>query len=728
MNQLQLAVKNRLMRSWLASMLAIALTLSAFSGIAFAEDTVTGIEFETIPSPAKLFVDDETIVLKLNAIIQGTTSRKDVTQDAVWASTNSSIVKVDKGTLTAVSNGSAQISAQYKGFKVTLNVTSEYKYDSIAITASGADAPESADLELGATPEYGLTATKDGADTTVTSGVEWTSSNAEVATVSSGKVKLISAGEATITAKYKGRSDTIKLKVTSPYKSVTIQTPANTDKLVEFKVGDSSASLSATALSKAGISTSITNDAAWTTSNAGIATVDKGILTPVGTGTATITAFHLGASDTITVVVRPAYEAMRITPKEEQHWTLKDAAVQFKVEVLNAPDYVEDVTSLATWTSSNVYTATVNANGLVTPKGIGTTMIKAAYKGLTKEVSITVYPTVSSLTAAKNELDAFIDETITMPKISAKSLAEETVDVSSLVRWTSSNEAVVALKDGKWTAKAAGTSQMKAVIQNHEVTVTINVHEKPVLLTAAQENLSVVIGTETKLPTITMTSETGKETDVTDKITWKSSSPYLLINAPNVKGLRSANATLTASYLGKSTTIKVSIEEEITKVFVEAASITLNPGRTKSIKVTGIYKSGKSVALGSKMNWTINPETLATINGSTIKGLAEGTGKLTGTYQKKTVEIVIVVKQKIKKLDISDKTLALKPGDVKTLKVTALYEGGRIEDVTKSATWTSSNAKAATVAGGVITVIGKGSATIKAVFEGKTVTMRVSAK
>lgn len=726
MNKLQLAVKNRLVRSWLASMLAIALTLSAFSGIAFAEDTVTGIEFETIPSPAKLFVDDEALILKLNATIQGTTSRKDVTQDAVWATTNSSVVKVDKGTLTALSNGNAQISAQYKGFKVTLNVTSEYKYDSVKITSGGASAPETADFELGQAPVYGLTATKDGVDTTVTTGVEWTSSNSEVATVTAGKVKLISAGEATITSKYKGRSDTIKLKVTSPYKSVTINTPG---KLVEFKMGAADVLLSVTALSKDGSVVNIGNDTyTWTTSNAGIVTVDKGTLTPVGTGTATITAFHLGASDTITVVVRPAYEAMRITPKDEQHLTLRDTAVQFKVEVLDSPSIVEDVTALATWTSSNVYTATVSSNGLVTPKGIGTTMIKAAYKGLTKEISITIYPTVSTLTVAKDTLDAFIDETIALPKVTAKSLAEETVDVSSLVRWTSSNESIVALVDGKWTAKAVGSAELKADIQNHEVKVTINVHEKPVLLTPSQENLSVVIGTDTKLPTITMTSESGVETDVTDKVTWKSSSPYLLIKAPNVKGLRAANATLTATYLGKSTTVKVTVEEEITKVFVEAAAISLNPGRTKSIKVTGIYKSGKSVSIGSKMNWTINPDTLATIKGSTIKALTEGTGKLTGTYQKKAVEIIIVVKHKVKKLEASEKTLTLKPGDIKTIKVSALYEGGRIEDATKTAVWTSSNTKVATVSEGVITVIGKGSATIKAVYEGKNVTVRVTVK
>lgn len=726
MNKLQLAVKNRLLRSWLASMLAIALTLSAFSGIAFANETITGIEFETIPSPAKLFVDDETIILTLNATVQGTTSRKDVTQDAVWTSSNSSVVKVDKGTLSALSNGSAQISAQYKGFKVTLNVTSEYKYDSVKLTADGASAPETADFELGQAPVFGLTATKNGIDTAVTTGVEWTSSNSEVATVSGGKVKLLSAGETTVTAKYKGRSDTVKLKVTSPYKSVTINTPG---KLVEFKMGEPDAVLSVTALSKAGTVVNIGNDAyTWTTSNAGIATVDKGTIKPVGTGTATITATHLGASDTITVVVRPAHEAMRITPKDEQHLTLKSAAVQFKVEVLDSPSLEEDVTSLATWTSSNVYTATVSNDGLVTPKAIGTTMIKAAYKGLVKEVSVTVYPTVSSLAVAKDKLDAFIDETVAMPKVTAKSLAEETVDVSSLVRWTSSNESVVALVDGKWTAKAVGTAELKANIQNHEVKVTVNVHEKPVLLTPSQENLSVVIGSETKLPTIIMTSESGVETDVTSKVTWKSSSPYLLIKAPNVKGLRTANATLTATYLGKSTTIKVTIEEEITKVFVEAASVSLNPGRTKSIKVTGIYKSGKSVSIGSKMNWTINPDSLATINGSTIKGLTEGTGKLTGTYQKKSVEIIIVVKHKVNKLEASEKALALKPGDIKTVKISALYEGGRIEDATKAAVWTSSNAKVATVSGGVITVTGKGSATIKAVYEGKSITIRVTAK
>ena len=43
--------------------------------------------------------------------------------------------------------------------------------------------------------------------------------------------------------------------------------------------------------------------------------VDNGEVTAVDTGTAAITASYLGSTATITVVVRPAFEAMRISPK-----------------------------------------------------------------------------------------------------------------------------------------------------------------------------------------------------------------------------------------------------------------------------------------------------------------------------------------------------------------------------------------------------------------------------
>ncbi|SDX27715.1 hypothetical protein [Paenibacillus sp. CF384] len=711
-------------RTWLTVMLAIALSFSSFAGLAYAEEVVTGIAFDNAPSPAVLYIDDESISLEVNATIQGATSAKSVTTDATWSSSNTAILKVSAGVVTGLAKGTATVSASYKGYKITLPITVNYRYDSVTIMDDGTNVGATEDVHLGDTISYTLTAIKSGsANENVTDSATWTSSNPNVATVEDGEIKLINAGETTITAKYKGRSDTVKLVVTSPYDKLTL----SPDDLLEFYVGDSTQSLTAVVTTEDDDSATVTDKAQWISSNAAVATVSKGIVTPVGSGSTTITATHLGVSSSITVVVRPAYEAMRLNPKEDQHLSMQDSPVSFSVTVMKGTGTPEVVTSKAAWSSSNLFVATVK-DGVVTPKGVGTTIIKATYLGLSQQVSVTVYPTVSSLKAAAETVDSFVNDSIALPKVSAESIAEETIDVTNLVSWTSSDKDIADKVDGKWTAKKVGTAILTGTIQSKTVTITVVVHEKPLMLTPDQSNASVVIGKEVKLPVITLMYENGEEEDVTSLVTWKSSSANLLVKPPNMRGLQASSVTLTASYLGKSTIIRVTIEEEITKLFVDASSLSLNISRTKSLKVTGIYKSGKSVSLASKMNWTMNPETLASIKGSTVKALTEGTGKLTGTYQGKSIEVAITVVAKVKKLTSSAKSLTLAAEGKETVKVTAEYDVGRITDVTKSAAWTVGNNKVATVEAGVITAVGKGSTMVRATFDGKSISIRVIVK
>ena len=165
-------------------------------------------------------------------------------------------------------------------------------------------------------------------------------------------------GETTITASYKGRTDTIKLKVVSPFKTFTIS-PGG---LMELVVGDDAKTITASGgLALTGsTSTPDPSDMKWFSSSTAVATVDNGEVTAVGTGTAAITASYLGSTATITVVVRPAFEAMRISPKEEQHLSLKDNSIIFTLKVVNSNEDLEDVSTQAVWTSSNVFAATVD--------------------------------------------------------------------------------------------------------------------------------------------------------------------------------------------------------------------------------------------------------------------------------------------------------------------------------------------------------------------------------
>ncbi|MBM7566504.1 Ig-like domain-containing protein [Paenibacillus sacheonensis] len=716
-------------RPWLTALLAIVLTFSTFASLAYAEDVVTGISFDNAPSTARIYIDDDALQIELSASISGASSTKNVTLDAAWTTSNASIVKVTSGQLTAVAKGSATISATYKGYKVSLPVTVDYLYDSVTIKRAGTAVDSAVNVKLGDDIDYVLIAAKSGAeDRDVTDDATWTSSESSVATVEDGEIKLLAAGTTTITGKFKGRTDTVKLTVTSPYKSLSLTKGGSKADLLEFIFDGNPQELTATVVDTSGASDT-PKDIVWSTSSAAVVTVENGKVTPIGTGTATITASYLGVSSSVAVVVRPAYEALNITPKEDQHVSLKDEPFLLNAKFFDVDGTLKPVTSEAVWTSSNVYVATVDDDGKVSAKGVGSTVIKVTFKGLSRQINVTVYPTIATLTVAKDSLDAFVDSAdVALPKLSATSLADETVDVTNLAVWTSSDTEVIEKVDGKWKAKKTGKAVLTANVQGKTVTVTVNVHEQPLLLTADQANLSVVIGKDTKLPTMTMTYDTGEEEDVTSLVTWKSSSSNLIVKAPNIKGIQASSATLTATYLGKSAIVRVTIEEEITKMTVDNTTLTFSPGRSYTMKVTGVYKSGKTISLATKMNWSLEPETLATIKGSSLKTLKEGTGKLTGVYQGKSVVVTITVIGKLKKLTPSSKALTLAPEGKEAVTIIGEYEGGRTGDVTKTGVWTTGNSKVATVTDGIITGVAKGTTYIRSKVDGKTASIRVSVK
>ena len=87
--------------------------------------------------------------------------------------------------------------------------------------------------------------------------------------------------------------------------------------------------------------------------------------------------------------------------------------------------------------------------------------------------------------------------------------------------------------------------------------------------------------------------------------------------------------------------------------------------------------------------------------------------------------VTTVAKQvAVSMITVSPKTLNLEVGQTGTLTATVKPDNA----TNKTVTWTTSNDKVATVANGVVTAVGKGTATITAAADGKTATCKVTVK
>jgi trimeric autotransporter adhesin len=148
---------------------------------------------------------------QLTASVSTTGSRQVVTDGVVWQSSNSAIASVsDTGMLTAVSKGTATITASYQGVVGTLTVTvSDVTVTSISFYGTTI-------VTRGLTTQLTATATlADGSERIVTNVAVWQSLNSDIATVSSsGLVTTLStAGTATMTAMYLGVTGSVDIVV-----------------------------------------------------------------------------------------------------------------------------------------------------------------------------------------------------------------------------------------------------------------------------------------------------------------------------------------------------------------------------------------------------------------------------------------------------------------------------------------------------------------------------------
>lgn len=741
-------IPNRKMTKWLLAMVLLIAAVFPTSVFAASGD-VLSIDIEGSGATLEMTVGKGTKQLKVWATVEGSSVKKDMTRAVSWSSDQPEIIKVDNGLLTPLKSGTATITAVYNDSAVatiTVKAVDTYKDLTLQYSLKGKYKLGTNDKHLNVTAQA-VIANTDGSLADVTQDADWSTSNTSVLTVNKGKITLVGEGKATITAKYSGLTASFEATVTSPYSELNLVYASNDEQAedIELVVGDDELAIKANSILASDQSTlDVSDKAEWSTSDKGVATVEGGKIKAVSVGKATITAEYLGAKGQVDVYVRTPHEVILLNPSSDQALFIGER-LEAKAEVRSRANSTDDVTAAAEWTSSNPLAVTVD-QGVISPKAVGTSTIKVSYLGISKSIKVTVQPTITKLEADKTELELFKNETLSVPKIKASKLDEEEVDFSKEVVWTSSNEEVAKIEDGKIVAKEAGTVTITAklpeskvaadsalAIRSSSVEVQVTVKEKVLALISQEEKLNLVVGEESPFPKVAVVWENGnEEEDIASEITWTVSNSNAVIkdsaSGKTIKGLIKGSATLKGTYSNKTISIPITVEQKITKVVVEPLNIELNLKRTKAIKVTGYYSNGQKVTLSSKMNWQSSNTAVATISSTSVKAVGEGSATLTGSYQGHNVSVNVKVVPKLTKLTVDEKRFTLAPGASKSVVVKAEYDTGKIDVVTGSAVWTSSKPSVAKVTAGKIEAVGKGTTSIKGKFGGKTVTVSVTVK
>ena len=285
--------------------------------------------------------------------------------------------------------------------------------------------------------------------------VSWSSSDASIASIDDGVVTAKAAGQATITATAGGKEATCVVKVIAkviPVTSITIEPTT-----IEMITGDK-VDISATVLPENATDKSVS----WTTSNAGVATVDNGKVTAVAAGTAVIVASTSNGNEASCKVTvnDPAIPVENVSlDRTSLELTEGEAAV------LTATVFPENATDKSvTWTTSDAGIAAVE-NGTVTAVAAGTAVIVVSTSnGKVASCMVTVKePTIFAqiISLDMNSLELTEGETAVL---NATVFPENTTDKT--VSWATSNAGVATVENGTVTAVAAGNAEITVATSN----------------------------------------------------------------------------------------------------------------------------------------------------------------------------------------------------------------------------------------------------------------------
>lgn len=279
--------------------------------------------------------------------------------------------------------------------------------------------------------------------------VNWYSSNPSVATVSSnGVVTALAAGTATITVTtVEGSfSASCTVNVSAPVIPVTgVRVNPITLFLHE---GGPTATLTTTVEPSNATNKAVT----WSSSNPSIATVNNGVVTPVGQGTATITVTTVDGGFSASCTVNVSALIIPVTGVSLDRNTL-NLNVGGSTAALTANVTPSNATNKAvTWSSSNPSVATVN-NGVVTPVGQGTATITVITVDGGFAASCTVNVTIVTTQPVLVIIDELIEVINDTPdsafknKNSQKPLTNMLAEVKKLINQGAYPEAIEQLND-----------------------------------------------------------------------------------------------------------------------------------------------------------------------------------------------------------------------------------------------------------------------------------------
>ena len=490
----------------------------------------------------------------------------------------------------------------------------------------------------------------------------------------------------------------------------------------------------------------LTSSVIWSSSDTTRATITNGgLATGVGVGLSTITATSGNISGSATLTVTAAtLSSISVTPTNPS--IAKGTTKQFIATGTYSDATTQDISTLVTWTSSNLPAATISnaagSHGLATSVAAGSTTITATQG------------TVSGITTLNvtNATLSSIAVTPTNPSIAMGLMKQfiatgtysdtTTLDMTQLVTWTSSSLPVATISNaagskGLATSVTVGSTTITAIFGIVSGTTTLTVTNATLAsIVITPVNPSIAKGL-TKQFAATGTYSDATTQDITSTVTWNSSNGFVatISNAAGFNGLATSVVVgvttikaIDPTSLKEGTTTLTVTNAVLNSIEVAPVNPSIANGRTKQFIATGTFSDTTTLDMTALVTWSTSTVSVATIsNAAGFNGLATAVGLGSTTITaidpitlKSGNTLLTVTNAVLNSIAVTPLNPSIVVGATQQFAATGTFSDATTQNLTSLVTWGSSSLPVATISNaagsnGLATAVAAGSTTITAV-------------
>ena len=501
-----------------------------------------------------------------------------------------------------------------------------------------------------------------------------------------------------------------------------------------------------------GTTQNLTSTATWSSSNANIATVSAaGVVMTVAPGTATISAASGTITGKATVKVLVTLTSIAVTPPS----TTLPANTTQTLTATGMYDNAttKNLTSTASWTSSNPAVATVSSAGVVLAIAAGTTTITASSSATGSLVSGTAAVTVStarltsvSVTPVTKKIPA-LNTTFTFTATGIFSDGTK-LPLATGVTWASSNPTVATIAStGTVTTVSGGTVAITATVSGIQGKATLTVGTATLSsVSVTPLTLSVPLGL-TPAFLATGTYSDGTTMDLTPVATWASATAAVatVSNSAGSQGiattLSTGTAKISATVSGKKGTATLTVTSAtLAAIAVTPVSPRVPSGTTAQLTATGTYSNGTTQNITGMVTWTSSAPGVAIVSNApgtagTAYAMALGTSTVTATDPTTGIASTTTLTVSgaiLTSLTIAPASASIPVGFQQQFTATGTYSDTSTANLTTSVLWSAGSATVASISNaagsaGLATALGAGSTSITALLNGISATSTLNA-